>query len=79
MKFVRRELGEAAEASDPGAPAMRREIAVLALALLVLVAAVYASVGFVVELALPHLSVARERAWFGAWKPAGPTAKPGPE
>lgn len=76
MNFVRRELGEAAEASNPGAPAMRREVVVLALALLVLVAVVYASVGFVVELALPHLSVAREKAWFGAWKLATPAAKP---
>lgn len=79
MKFVRRELGEAAEASNPGAPAMRREIVVLAVALLVLVAAVYASVGWIVELALPRISVARERAWFGAWKIPQPPAKPGDE
>lgn len=77
MKFVRRELGEAAEASNPGAPGMRREIFVLAGALLVLLVAGYASIGFVVELALPRISVARERAWFGGWKTPAATTAPG--
>lgn len=77
MKFVRRELGEAAEASNPGVPGMRREILVLAGALLVLLVAGYASIGFAMELALPHISVARERAWFGAWKMSAATVEPG--
>lgn len=65
MKFVPRDMGEAAEASNPGPAGMRREILVLVGATLALFLAAYFLIGGLVELMLPRISVARERAWFG--------------
>lgn len=65
MKFVQRDMGEAAEASNPGPNAMRREILVLLAATLALLVATYFLIGGIVELVLPRISVERERAWFG--------------
>ena len=64
MKFVPRELGESAEASNPGAPSMRREIVYLLAATGAVLLATYLFVGWAVELLLPRISVERERAWF---------------
>lgn len=76
MKFVQRDMGAAAEASNPGPAGMRREIVFLLVATLGLVLALYFLVGTVVELTLPRISVARERAWFGDFTPAARTAEP---
>lgn len=65
MKFVPRDMGAAAEASNPGPAGMRREILYLLVATAALAAVVYFLVGAAVELALPRISVAREREWFG--------------
>ncbi|MES2691863.1 MAG: M48 family metallopeptidase [Verrucomicrobiota bacterium] len=68
MKYVHRELGEAAEASNPGTKGMRREIVVLLLGTAALFLAGYFAIGWAVELALPRISVERERAWFSNFK-----------
>jgi Putative Zn-dependent protease, contains TPR repeats len=64
MKFVPRDLGDAAEASNPGSEGLRREIVVLLVAAVALILASYFAVGGLVEMVLPRISVARERAWF---------------
>lgn len=65
MKFVPRDLGAAAEASNPGAAGMRREVVFLLVATAALLLVSYFGVGLVVESILPRIPVARERAWFG--------------
>lgn len=67
MKYVHRDLGEAAEASNPGPAGMRREIVFLLIATASLFVAAYFAIGWVVELALPRISVERERAWFSSF------------
>lgn len=67
MKYVHRELGEAAEASNPGPAGMRREILFLIGATALLFVAAYFAIGWAVELALPRISVERERAWFSSF------------
>ena len=69
MKFVPRDMGEAADASSAGPGGMRREIAILLGASALFLTVVYFSIGWVVELALPRISVERERAWFGGFIP----------
>jgi len=66
MKFVRRDLGEAAEASSGGGGrGMAKEALVLVAAALGLVTALYFTVGFLVNLMLPLISFEREQRWFG--------------
>jgi Zn-dependent protease with chaperone function len=67
MKFVPRDMGGAAEASNPGPGGLRREIAFLLLASAALLVALYLSVGWMVELALPRISVEREKTWFSGF------------
>lgn len=67
MKYVHRELGDAAEASNPEAAGMRREIVFLLVATAALFVAAYFAIGWAVELALPRISVERERAWFSTF------------
>lgn len=64
MKFVRRDMGEAAEASNPGSAGLRREIAFLPVATATLLLVSYFAIGWAVELVLPRISVERERRWF---------------
>lgn len=64
MKFVPRDLEPAAESSNPGPAGMRREIAFLLGATATILLLSYFLIGWVVELILPRISVARERAWF---------------
>ena len=64
MKFVQRDMGEAAEASNPGSNAMRREIVFLLVTTAAIMVAVYFCIGWIVELTLPHISAEREKAWF---------------
>lgn len=64
MKFVQRDMGAAAEASNPGSNAMRREIVFLVCTTAAIMAAAYVGVGWLVELTLPHISAEREKAWF---------------
>ena len=67
MKFVRRDLGEAAEASSGGGGrGMVKEALVLVAAALGLVTALYFTVGFLVNLMLPLISFEREQRWFGS-------------
>lgn len=66
MKFVQRDLGEAAEASSGGGgKGMTREILTLSGAMLALLIVVYFGIGFLVEWTLPWVSVEREQRWFG--------------
>jgi Zn-dependent protease with chaperone function len=64
VKFVQRDMGTAAEASNPGSNAMRREIVFLLCTTAALLAMAYLCVGSAVELLLPHISAEREKAWF---------------
>jgi len=70
MKFVRRDLGAAAEVNTGGAaPGMRREIIVVAVALLAMTAGLWFGIAWATELALPLISVETERKWFGSFAP----------
>ena len=65
MKFVQKDLGEAAEASSGGGEkGLAREIVTMAGAMVVLLSVVYFGVGFLVEWTLPLVSVEREHRWF---------------
>lgn len=65
MKFVRRDMGEAADASSGGGGrGLLREITVLVTLVLGLSAALFWVVGGIVELVLPRISFAREQSWF---------------
>lgn len=71
MKFVRRDLGEAAEASSGGGePGMGREILLMGGALLALTLAVWFGISWTIELALPLISSETEGKWFGSFTPA---------
>ncbi len=76
MKYVHREMGESAEASNPGPAGMRREIAFLLGAAAVLFLAGYFAIGWTVELILPRISVERERAWFSGFSLAERVGQP---
>lgn len=76
MKYVHRDLGDAAEASNPGPAGMRREIAFLIGATAALFLAAYFAIGWAVELVLPRISVERERAWFGQFSLAAHATTP---
>jgi Zn-dependent protease with chaperone function len=76
VKFVRRNLGAAAEVSHPGPAGMRREIAILFGATAVLLLAVYFLIGWAVELILPRISVARESEWFRGFSLADRVVEP---
>ena len=70
MKFVRRELGESAEASSgEGGPGLRREILVMGGGLLVLVLALWFGIAWATELILPLISPGTEQKWFGGFSP----------
>jgi len=65
MKFVQKDLGDAAEASSGGGErGLAREILTLGGALVALVGVGYFGVGFLVEWSLPWVSVEREQRWF---------------
>ncbi|MCF3649564.1 M48 family metallopeptidase [Synoicihabitans lomoniglobus] len=65
MKFVRRDLGESAEASAGGGDrGLRREIVVLVAGIGGLILGAYFGVGFLVEWTLPLISPEREQRWF---------------
>lgn len=70
MKYVPKEMGEAEEASNGGKDGWGREIAWLVGGVLALLLLVYVAIGWLVELALPWVSVEREKAWFGGWEPS---------
>lgn len=70
MKFVRRDLGQAAEASSGGGePGMGREIVLMGSALLALTLAVWFGISWAIELALPLISSETESKWFGSFTP----------
>jgi len=71
MKYVPKDLGEAAEISNAGHHGWTREIVTLLGGVIALMVALYAGIGAVVEVSLPLISVERERAWFGHLEPSG--------
>lgn len=65
MKFVRRDMRDAAEASSGGGGrGLVREIAVLLTAALTLVTVLYLAIGLAVDLMMPLISFEREQRWF---------------
>lgn len=76
MKFVRRDLGEAAEASSGGGgPGLSREILLMGGGLLALVLGLWFGIAWATELALPLISPGTEHKWFGDFTP--PQARDG--
>jgi Zn-dependent protease with chaperone function len=70
MNFVRRELGDAAEASSGGGETgMAREILLMGGALLALVLGLWYGIAWTIELTLPLISPGTEHAWFGDFTP----------
>lgn len=70
MKFVRRDMGDAAEASSGGGGrGMFREIVILLTAALTLVTALYLAIGLAVDLMMPLISFEREQRWFADVEP----------
>lgn len=70
MKFVRRDMGEAAEVSTGGGGrGMFREIVVLLTAALTLVTVLYLAIGLAVDLMMPLISYEREQRWFADLEP----------
>jgi Zn-dependent protease with chaperone function len=73
MRFVRRNLGKAAEASSGGGGrGLAKEIIVLVGASLALIAGLYFAVGWGVDRLLPFISFEREQRWFSGLRPASP-------
>jgi Zn-dependent protease with chaperone function len=71
MKFVRRDLGEAAEASSGGGEAgLGREILLMGGALLGLILGLWFGVAWITELTLPLISPGTEHKWFGNFSPS---------
>lgn len=69
MKFVQRDLGEAAEASSGGGiRGLGREITTLISAAILLGAVFYWGIGWIVEWTLPHISAEREQHWFSSFR-----------
>lgn len=70
MKFVQRDLGDAAEASSGGGRSgWWREVLLLGTALLALTLGLWFGIGWAVEVSLPLISVETEREWFGSFQP----------
>jgi Zn-dependent protease with chaperone function len=70
MKHVPRDLGPAADASSGGGgPGLLRETLLLGSALLVITLTLWFGTGWVVELALPRVSVGLEKKIFGRFSP----------
>lgn len=70
MKFVQRDLGDAAEASSGGGETgLGREILLMGGALLGLTLGLWFGIGWATELALPLISTATEKSWFGRFSP----------
>lgn len=71
MKFVRRDLGEAAEASAGGGESgLGREIVLMGGALLALVLTLWFGIAWATELTLPLISPGTEHKWFGNFSPS---------
>ncbi len=69
MKYVRRDLREAADASSGGGiRGLGREIATLVSAAIILSAVFYWGIGWIVEWTLPKISAEREQAWFSSFR-----------
>jgi len=65
MKFVRRDMGEAAEASSGGGHrGWWKEVITLALLVTLTLLVLYVTISFVTEQVLERLPVEKERAWF---------------
>ncbi len=76
MKFVRRDLGAAAEASAGGGrTGVFREFVLMGGALLALVLGLWFGIAWTIELALPLVSPGTEHRWFGDFSP--PAARSG--
>lgn len=80
MKFVRRDMGGAADVSSGGGGrGMSREIVVLLTAALTLVTALYLAIGLAVDLMMPLVSFEREQRWFADVEPVALNISLSPE